>query len=165
MPHDGILRPMRIHRLEREQLLDAPLADVFAFFTDIHNLERITPPWMGFRISTPGRVELAEGAVIDYTIRLAGVPLRWRTRIVDWQPGRRFVDVQERGPYALWEHTHSFEARGGGVLMRDVVRYALPFGALGSLAHPMVRRSLGRIFDYRVAVLARTFAASSRSAR
>jgi ligand-binding SRPBCC domain-containing protein len=156
---------MKVRRLVREQLLDAPLEDVFAFFTDVRNLERITPPWLGFRIRTPGTVELREGAIIDYTIRLAGLPLRWRTRIVDWEPGRRFVDVQERGPYALWEHTHSFEPRGSAVLMRDEVRYALPFGPLGALGHPIVRRSLARIFDYRFAVLARVFAASSRSAR
>ena len=83
--------------------------------------------------------------------------MRWRTRIVEWQPGRRFVDVQERGPYALWEHIHTFEDTGAGVLVHDDVRYALPLGALGSLAHPVVRAALGRIFDYRYEVLANRF--------
>jgi hypothetical protein len=151
---------MRIHRLEREQLLGGSLAEVFAFFTDVRNLERITPSWMGFRILTPQPVTLGKDATIEYSIRLAGIPVRWRTRIVDWDEGRRFVDVQERGPYALWEHTHSFRDTGAGVLMRDEVRYALPFGPLGALAHAVaVRSSLDRIFDYRHQVLAARFPA------
>jgi ligand-binding SRPBCC domain-containing protein len=149
---------MKIHRLEREQLLGGTLAEVFAFFTDVRNLERMTPSWMGFRILTPQPVELGRDAVIEYSIRLAGLPLRWRTRIVDWEAGRRFVDVQERGPYALWEHTHSFRDAAEGVLMRDEVRYALPFGPLGAVAHAIaVRSSLERIFDYRREVLAARF--------
>ena len=153
---------MKIHRLARSQLLGGSLAEVFAFFTDVRNLERITPPWMGFRILSPLPMSLGEGATIDYSIRLAGVPLRWRTRIVDWQPGVQFVDVQERGPYALWEHTHSFTDLGDRVVMGDEVRYALPFGPFGSLAHAVVvRSSLRRIFDYRHDLLAARFPSSS----
>jgi len=149
---------MKTHRLVREQLLGGTLAEVFAFFTDVRNLERITPSWMGFRILTPQPIELGKDAVIEYSIRLAGVPLRWRTRIVDWETGRRFVDVQERGPYALWEHTHAFRDTAEGVLMHDEVRYALPFGPLGAVAHRVaVRSSLERIFDYRRQVLAALF--------
>ena len=149
---------MKVRHLVREQLLGGSLGDVFAFFTDVRNLERITPPWMGFRILTTQPVTLGQDATIDYSIRLVLVRLRWRTRIVDWQPGVRFVDVQERGPYALWEHTHSFDDTGAGVLMRDQVRYALPFGPLGSLAHAVVvRASLRRIFDYRRDLLAERF--------
>ena len=155
---------MKVHRLVREQLLGASLEEVFAFFTDIQNLERITPGWLGFRILGMQPDTLGEGAVIDYTIRLAGVPVRWRTRIVEWQPGRRFVDVQERGPYALWEHTHSFRDVPGGVLMHDQVRYAMPLGPVGSIVHALaVRASLGRIFDHRYEVLAGRFPVAERA--
>jgi ligand-binding SRPBCC domain-containing protein len=149
---------MKIHRLSREQCLGSSLDEVFAFFSDVHNLERITPRWLGFRIVGSPPHPLHEGAIIDYTIRLAGVPVRWRTRIVDWQPGKQFTDVQERGPYALWEHTHSFREVEAGVMMRDEVRYAMPFGPLGSLAHVVaVRGSLRRIFDNRSEVMAGLF--------
>lgn len=138
--------------LEREQWLPQPLDAVFAFFSDARNLEAITPPWLGFRIRTPLPIQMREGARIEYTIRLGGVPLRWRTRIAEWQPGKRFVDVQERGPYASWLHEHDFSALGGGVLMHDRVRYALPFGPLGRALHgALVRGLLARIFDYRFA--------------
>jgi ligand-binding SRPBCC domain-containing protein len=157
---------MKVHRLEREQLLGGSLDEVFAFFTDVRNLERITPPQMGFRILTPQPMTLGPGAVIDYSIRLAGLPVRWRTRIVEWEPPHRFSDVQDRGPYARWEHTHSFERRETGVLMRDDVRYALPLGPLGALAHAVaVRRSLARIFDYRNEVLGRRFPVPASSPR
>ena len=154
---------MKIHRVVREQLLGGSLDEVFAFFADLRNLERITPRWLGFRILGMQPDCIGEGAVIDYRIRLAGVPVRWRTRIVDWQPGRQFVDIQERGPYALWEHTHSFREVHGGVLMRDQVRYAMPFGPLGAIVHAVaVRASLGRIFDHRHQVLAGCFPVDER---
>ena len=138
--------------LEREQWLARPLDEVFAFFADARNLEALTPPWLGFRIRTPLPLGMKEDARIDYSIRLGGVPLRWRTRIAEWKPTERFVDVQERGPYALWVHEHDFRALGGGVLMRDRVRYALPGGALGRAVHAgLVRGLLARIFDYRFA--------------
>jgi ligand-binding SRPBCC domain-containing protein len=155
---------MKVHRLIAEQHLGGSLEEVFAFFSDVHNLARITPSWLGFRIVGAPPHPLGEGAIIDYTIRLAGVPVRWRTRIVDWQPGKRFTDVQERGPYALWEHTHSFEPTAGGVRVRDEVRYALPFGPLGSLAHAIaVRASLRRIFDHRRRVMAEIFPVENRT--
>jgi ligand-binding SRPBCC domain-containing protein len=138
--------------LEREQWLGRPLAEVFAFFADARNLEALTPPWLAFRVRTPEPIDVREGARIDYTIRLGPVPLRWRTRIEEWKPGERFVDVQERGPYALWVHEHDFRPLGGGVLLRDRVRYALPFGPLGRAVHAaVVRGLLARIFDYRYA--------------
>ncbi len=143
---------MKIHRLEREQWIARPLSETFAFFARAENLGRITPPWLHFRIRSPLPIQMRAGARIDYTIRLAGVPLRWRTRITAWEPERRFVDVQERGPYALWEHTHEFDARDSGVWMTDRVRYALPFGPVGRAAHAIaVRATLTRIFDYRFA--------------
>ena len=137
--------------LERSQRLAVPAERAFAFYADALNLEAITPPWLAFRVATPGPIEMRPGALIDYGLRLHGVPVRWRTRIAAWEPPERFVDVQVRGPYALWEHTHTFEPDGAdAVVIRDRVRYALPFGPLGRLAHALfVRRDLERIFDHR----------------
>ncbi len=142
---------MSVHILRREQRLPAPPDDVFPFFADAHNLEAITPPWLGFRVVTPRPIDMRPGALIEYRLRLRGVPLRWRTRIAVWDPPHRFVDVQISGPYRLWHHTHDFEPDGGGhTVMRDTVRYGLPFGPLGALAHrALVRRDLAAIFDFR----------------
>jgi hypothetical protein len=141
---------VRPWRLEREQLLPAPLDRVFEFFSDAANLDAITPPWVGFRILTPQPIAMHTGARIEYRLRLAGVPVSWRSRVTAWDPPRGFVDVQERGPYARWEHTHAFVPCSEGVLMRNVVHYALPLGPLGRLAHALaVRPALAAIFDYR----------------
>lgn len=138
------------HRLERQQLLPRPIGDAFAFFSDAANLEAITPPFLRFRILTPLPIAMRAGARIDYALALHGVPVRWRTRITCWEPGVRFVDEQESGPYALWRHAHEFEPRGGATLMRDVVEYRERLGPLGQLAHALfVKRMLERIFDFR----------------
>ena len=140
----------RIHQLRRTQLVGRPLAEVFAFFSDASNLNALTPPFLHFRILTPMPIELRADARLDYQLSLFGVAVRWRTRITDWQPGKRFVDEQESGPYALWRHTHEFEARGGSTLMRDVVDYSEPLGPVGTVAHVLfVRRTLDQIFDFR----------------
>ena len=144
---------MREHVLRREQRLDARLESVFPFFADAGNLERITPPELGFQIDTPLPIEMRDGALLDYRLRLFGVPFRWRTCITSWKPLEGFIDEQIRGPYRLWRHTHSFERDGDGTRMVDEVRYALPFQPLGDLAHPIVRRQLDRIFDYRAEVV------------
>ena len=136
--------------LTREQILPGAPDEVFGFFADAANLEAITPPWLGFRIVTPKPIHMAAGTLIEYRLALHRIPIRWLTRIEVWEPGKRFVDVQLRGPYRLWHHTHSFEARDGGTLVRDQVRYALPLGLIGELAHrALVRRDLERIFDFR----------------
>jgi ligand-binding SRPBCC domain-containing protein len=147
---------MTVHVLERRQRLPVPAERAFAFFSDARNLEAITPPWLRFHVLTPGAIEMRPGTLIDYRLRLHGVPLTWRTRITVWEPPRRFVDVQLRGPYTLWEHTHTFEPAGpDGVIIRDRVRYALPFGRLGELARRrFVRRDLDRIFDHRMRAIA-----------
>lgn len=142
--------------LEREQVVPRDCGEVFAFFAEARNLEAITPPWLRFRVTTPGEVALRRGALIEYRLRLHGVPIRWRTEIAAWEPERRFVDVQVAGPYALWEHIHTFEPHEDGTLVRDRVRYALPLGPLGRLAHAvLVRRDLARIFDFRRDAVAR----------
>jgi ligand-binding SRPBCC domain-containing protein len=141
---------MKIYRLEREQWVPRPLASVFDFFSSAENLARLTPPWMGFRIRTPMPIEMKAGAHLDYTIRLAGVSMNWRTRITVWEPPHYFADIQERGPYTSWEHEHTFTERGEGVLVADRVNYALPLGPLGRAVHAVaVRTSLTAIFDYR----------------
>lgn len=140
---------MRLHRLEREQLLAHPVEAVFGFFADARNLERITPPLLGFRVVSAEPIEMRVGTLIEYRLRLHGLSVDWLTRIEEWEPGVRFVDRQLLGPYRLWHHTHTFEARGEGTLVRDTVRYALPAWPLGELAVGLVRRDLERIFDFR----------------
>jgi ligand-binding SRPBCC domain-containing protein len=140
----------RSHILERSQIVPLPRADVFAFFADARNLEAITPRFLRFRILPPVPSTLEAGSRIDYRLSLFGVPFRWRTRIAAWEPGFRFVDVQERGPYALWQHTHTFVDVEGGTRVSDQVEYRLPLGAIGEVAHPiLVRRTLARVFDHR----------------
>ena len=141
---------MSIVVFEREQHLPGSPEEVFAFFADARNLEAITPPLLRFRVVTPDPIEMRVGTFIQYRLRLHGVPVRWDTSIQAWDPPHRFVDVQVRGPYALWHHTHTFEPSGEGTLMRDLVRYAIPFGPLGALADRLlVRRDLDAIFDFR----------------
>jgi ligand-binding SRPBCC domain-containing protein len=144
---------VHVHTIRREQRLPGSPDDVFAFFGDARNLEAITPPLLRFRVLQPDPIEMGVGALIRYRLRVRGVPVGWLTAIRAWDPPHRFVDEQMRGPYALWHHTHTFEALDdGGTLMRDVVRYALPLGPLGELARRLfVRRDLEAIFDYRAA--------------
>ena len=136
--------------LKREQWVPRPLEEVFAFFSDARNLEALTPHWMRFQIVTPEPIAMTAGARIDYRLSWHGIPLRWTTEIARWQPPRRFEDVQLKGPYRLWHHTHRFEAAYGGTRITDQVRYALPFGLLGRAIHSLsVRRNVEEIFDYR----------------
>ncbi len=141
---------MTVHRLQRTQSLAAPCAEVFDFFARPHNLELITPSWLHFELLTPEPIEMRAGTRIDYRLRLHGVPVRWRSLIEVWEPGRCFVDRQLLGPYRLWSHRHTFATVGGRTVVRDEVDYALPLGPLGELAHGLfVRRDLERIFDHR----------------
>lgn len=136
--------------LRREQFFEKNIEDVFRFFQQPENLERITPADLKFTILTPKPIEMKEGALIDYTIKICGVPVRWRTKITGYNPPHSFSDSQLRGPYAVWEHSHRFESVNGGTLMTDEVHYRIPLGPLGRLAHFLfVRRQLNHIFDYR----------------
>lgn len=141
---------MNLHTLERQQLVRRPLDEVFQFFSRASNLQRITPPWLNFRVLTAEPIEMRVGTLIEYRLRLRGVPLRWVSRIDVWEHGRVFVDRQLQGPYGLWVHRHEFERHGHGTWVRDCVRYAVPLGPLGALAHGVfVRRYLARVFDFR----------------
>ncbi len=155
----------RTYRLERRQLVERPLDEVFAFFADATNLEAITPGFLRFSIRTPLPIAMGEGTRIEYTLRLFGLPLRWRTLISVWEVRRRFVDEQVSGPYAGWRHTHTFEAVEGGTLVTDVVDYALPFGLLGRLAHALfIGRTLDRIFAHRHEAITRLLPADATTA-
>ncbi|HZZ79037.1 MAG TPA: SRPBCC family protein [Gemmataceae bacterium] len=141
---------MMIYTLQREQHLPHPIEQVFAFFADAGNLEAITPPWLRFQILTPRPIGMVPGVLIKYRLRWHGMPIHWVTRIDRWEPPTRFCDVQLQGPYRLWEHEHAFEPCDSGTRMRDVVRYAIPYGVLGRFAHRVIVRSdLEAIFDYR----------------
>lgn len=149
------------HVLEREQIIERPRAEVFEFFSDARNLERITPDFLHFRILTPTPIEMRPGTLIDYRIRLFGVPVKWRTRIDVFEPNARFVDRQLSGPYRTWIHTHEFHDHDGGraTKMIDRVEYEVPFGPLGGVARALfVRRTLDRIFDHRAEVIASSIA-------
>jgi ligand-binding SRPBCC domain-containing protein len=139
-----------MHELVRETWLPQTLETVFAFFARAENLETITPPWMHFRILTDTPVQMRPGATIRYKLRVRGVPLRWLTEIEEWSPPYRFVDVQKKGPYRVWRHTHTFSEHNGGTRIVDCVEYQLPFGPIGRLVHALqVRRDIATIFDYR----------------
>lgn len=138
---------MKTHSFKTEMWLKRPLEEVFSFFSDARNLERITPPWVSFQILTPGETPMRSGALIDYRIRVHGVPLRWQSEITLWEPGRRFVDKQRRGPYRLWIHEHRFSAKDGGTLVEDHVEYAVPGGAL--VNRLFVAKDVAKIFEYR----------------
>jgi hypothetical protein len=146
---------MRVHEFQSELWLPRTPEEIFPFFADATNLETLTPPWLHFEILTPRPITMREGALIDYRLRVHGLPLRWRTRINAWKPPHRFVDEQLRGPYRWWIHEHTFEARDGGTLARDHVHYAV---ALDLLVHRLlVRPDLERIFEHRVQGLRKRF--------
>ncbi len=134
-----------------EQKIDLPIEKVFEFFSKAENLQRITPPLLDFKIITPLPIEMKTGTLIDYRLKVRGIPMKWRTLIQDWQPPHKFVDTQLKGPYSLWHHTHEFESLGPNeTLIKDTVRYKLPLGPLGLLVHKLiVENDIRQIFAFR----------------
>jgi ligand-binding SRPBCC domain-containing protein len=150
------LAKVKVRTLERIQIVQRPIVETFRFFADPHNLQRLTPAFLQFKFLEPPPEVMHPGTAIDYQIRLYGVPVHWRTRIEIVEPPTKFVDVQEKGPYALWRHSHIFKDVGGGATeVKDRVEYAMPLGPLGEIAyHLFVARSLAQIFEYRERELA-----------
>ncbi|MDH4069685.1 MAG: SRPBCC family protein [Ignavibacteria bacterium] len=156
---------MKTYTLHRTQFLPYPLDEVFPFFESPENLGSITPRWLKFRFITPLPIDMREGAVIEYTISWLGIPIRWKTLISSYNPPHSFSDTQLEGPYARWEHTHSFREVDGGTEMTDTVHYALPFGVLGRFAHACaIRRQVEAIFEHRATVLSDLIANRRRKA-
>lgn len=149
---------LNIQEFQSELWLPLPPRRLFPFFAEAANLESITPPWLKFKLLTPPPIEMREGTLIDYRLKIRGLPVKWRTRISAWQPPHFFVDEQLRGPYGRWVHQHTFEARDGGTLVRDVVQYAVP---LSLIVHWLVRPEIERIFRYRSAQLQKLFPAQA----
>ena len=150
----------RLLELRTETTVPAPVEETFAFFADAANLERLTPPWLRFTIRTPLPIVMRPGAIIDYRLAVHGLPIAWRSRIDVWEPGRRFVDRQVRGPYRWWHHEHLFEPVTAGTRVIDIVHYQPRFHWFTGA---FVRRDVERIFAFRREALPRLFASSPRS--
>jgi hypothetical protein len=145
---------MTIHQLKRELLINKPIHEVFSFFEKAENLEKITPDILKFKIITPLPIEMKKGSLIDYQIKLSGIPMKWRTLIDIYEPPFKFRDIQLKGPYKKWEHLHEFIEKGNQTLMIDTVDYELPFGFIGDLVHKIkVKKQLKDIFDHRNKVI------------
>lgn len=132
------------------QQVARPLPEVFNFFSRAENLEALTPPWLNFKILKAEPQPVQQGTVIHYSLSVHGIPLRWTSEIVEWEPPHRFVDLQLRGPYKLWRHEHRFEARDGGTLISDTINLSLPLGFLGQIAYKIkVHSDVQEIFAFR----------------
>ncbi len=149
---------MKKHVLVREQFVPRQRSEVFSFFSRPENLGRLTPDSLGFQILTPSPIRMQRGAIVDYTITIAGIRSRWRTIITEYEPEHSFVDEQLSGPYSFWHHRHTFVSVDGGTLISDEVQYVVPFGWLGEIAHALfIRRQLETIFRYRENTIDRLF--------
>ena len=154
------------HLLRRTQIIHADLKEVFSFFEDPMNLERITPPWLHFHIQSVSDVAMRLGTRINYRLRWQAFPMTWRSRISEYERDTMFSDEMLSGPYRRWHHRHHFEEIESGVLMTDVIEFELPFGPLGLLAHALIVRSqLTAIFEYRRLAIERIFPAPSAAPR
>jgi ligand-binding SRPBCC domain-containing protein len=142
-------RMQTLHILRTSQQLPLAREEVFPFFAEAANLERLTPPELQFHIITPPPITMQLGTLIEYRLRLLGIPFNWLTRICHWNPPYEFKDEQVRGPYRTWVHTHQFHSADGCTRMEDEVYYRLPFFPAGELAYPLIKWQLRRIFAFR----------------
>lgn len=132
------------------QWVPKPIAEVFEFFCNEKNLETLTPPWLHFKVLAKSTEKIQVGTLIDYRLRIHGIPVQWQSEILEWEAERKFVDHQTKGPYAKWHHTHLFRAQGAKTEMVDEVVYQVPFGLLGCVfAGAFVRKDIQKIFAYR----------------
>ena len=158
----GFNRQLGKFELATEIELACPIEEVFAFFSDAANLQRITPPWLNFQIVTELPVTMKKGQVLDYQLRLHGVPIKWKSEICIWEPNKRFVDQQLSGPYGSWWHEHTFFDLGGTeTLMRDRVRYTVPGGRM--IHRLLVKNDLRKIFEFRREVIQKIFSDEAES--
>ena len=146
------------YSLSKKQVIHKTLEEVFNFFQKPENLSVITPKNMGFNILTPKPIKMGKGTVIDYTIKFFRIPVHWRTLITEYCPPHKFVDVQIKGPFILWHHTHIFKEMENGVEITDQVQYMMPFGILGRILHSMcIRKKLNHIFNFRNEMIEKLF--------
>jgi len=149
---------MKLHILNKQTLINKPLEEVFSFFSKPGNLNLITPPELGFEILTELPFEMKKGAVIDYVIKLKGIPLKWKTEITKWEPPFLFEDTQLKGPYKIWIHEHSFKETKSGTIMTDIVKYRSPGWIFEFILHNLfVKKNVSSIFNYREKVLNEIF--------
>ncbi len=146
---------LKIYTFRNEVWLPRPVEEVFAFFSEARNLEILTPPWLSFTVLTRGEIKMEPGTLVDYKLRVHGMPLRWQSEITAWEPPHRFVDEQRRGPYRQWRHEHRFIEIKGGTLATDDVTYAVPGGFL--IHKLFVARDVEKIFQYRAEKLRELF--------
>jgi ligand-binding SRPBCC domain-containing protein len=150
---------MKTYKIEYDQFIDLPIEDVFNFFSKPENLSLITPPRMNFEIMTPQPLEMKEGQLVDYALTIVYIiKLRWRTLITKYKSPHIFIDQQIKGPYSLWHHTHTFEEKDGGTIIKDSVVYAIPFGWLGRFVHAIyIKYDIQSIFKHRKKILTKIF--------
>ena len=154
----GCTKFMKVYTLKYKQLINKNLDDVFSFFSNPENLSKITPKKLGFNILTPCPIEMYEGQLIDYTIKILGKKIRWRTLITKYDSPNMFIDQQLKGPYSMWHHTHQFKEVKSGVEIIDTINYVMPFGILGRIVNILfVKNDLNKIFQYRKKVIEQYF--------
>jgi len=144
--------------LQKSQWINKPVSEVFAFFSEAQNLERITPPYLQFKILNTSTKGITKNTLIDYRLKLHGIPFHWKTRINDFIPNKMFIDEQLKGPYKKWVHTHSFKEKDGGTLIEDNVIYEIPGGIVGEfLLKSYIKKDLEKIFTYRQEIIKEIF--------
>jgi len=150
----SFFRTPKIYTFKQEQFVKSDMETVFEFFSRPENLEKITPPAMSFNIMTPRPIEMKEGSIIDYTVKIVGIPTRWRTIITSYKKNEYFVDEQLKGPYSYWHHKHSFESVEGGINIIDEINYVLPLEAFRSIVHALfILPQLKKIFTFKFQII------------
>jgi len=138
------------HEITTEQWVPQSIKKTFSFFKEAKNLEKLTPDFLKFKILSQSTQEINDETIITYRLSIHGIPFKWKSKISDWNPDSKFSDIQLKGPYRYWHHTHSFEEKNGGTLIKDHVLYKIPFGFLGDLvAASFIKKDLETIFSYR----------------